>query len=141
MRVGAPVTSKVANAWLADVPHIVVDPDDGWLDPDRTASVRVVAPPHRALAAIGEALGETERTSAWLEEWLAAEHTVRAAIDQALDANEHAIEGRIARDLMRALPDGSACVVASSLPVRALEWCMAPRTGVRRVREPRRQRN
>ena len=65
------------------------------------------------------------------EEWLAAEHTVRAAIDQALDANEHAIEGRIARDLMRALPDGSACVVASSLPVRALEWCMAPRPGVR----------
>ena len=40
-------------------------------------------------------------------------------------------EGRIARDVAESVPDGGALVVASSLPVRALEWCMAPRAGLR----------
>ncbi len=50
-----------------------------------------------------------------------------------LDDAHEAFEGRIARDVVRALPNGSTLVVASSLPVRALEWCMEPRTGLRVV--------
>jgi 2-succinyl-5-enolpyruvyl-6-hydroxy-3-cyclohexene-1-carboxylate synthase len=42
-----------------------------------------------------------------------------------------ACEGRIARDVAAAIPDDGALVVASSLPVRALEWCMAPRAHLR----------
>jgi 2-succinyl-5-enolpyruvyl-6-hydroxy-3-cyclohexene-1-carboxylate synthase len=131
LRIGAPLTSRVANAWLAGVPHVVVDPDDSWLDPDRLAAHRIVAEPTRALAAIADAFGEPAAPTGWLEGWTAAEREVRIAIDKSLDADEHMIEGRIARDLLRAMPDGSACAVASSLPVRALEWCMAPRSGVR----------
>src|SRR5262249_8329217 len=39
-------------------------------------------------------------------------------------------DARVARDVAAGVPDGTNLVVASSLPVRALEWCMVPRDGV-----------
>ena len=51
--------------------------------------------------------------------WLDVERTARDAIDRVLDAPGPQFEGRIARDVAAALPDGAALVVASSLPVRA----------------------
>jgi 2-succinyl-5-enolpyruvyl-6-hydroxy-3-cyclohexene-1-carboxylate synthase len=66
----------------------------------------------------------------WAAEWSDAELRARRALDQVMD-QDIACEGRIARDVAAAVPDGGALVVASSLPVRALEWCMAPRTRLR----------
>src|SRR5262249_38133546 len=43
LRIGAPLTSKVANAWLHGIPAVIVDEHDGWLDPDRVAAHRIVA--------------------------------------------------------------------------------------------------
>jgi 2-succinyl-5-enolpyruvyl-6-hydroxy-3-cyclohexene-1-carboxylate synthase len=60
---------------------------------------------------------------------LEAETQAREAIDRTLDA-QGPCEGLVARDLAVALPDGANLVVASSVPVRALEWCMAPRAGL-----------
>ena len=41
LRLGAPPTSKVVNAWLGpDVRQLVVDPDGAWLDPRHAASTR-----------------------------------------------------------------------------------------------------
>src|SRR5205807_189202 len=46
VHIGAPLTNRTATAWLADsVPRILVDPDGAWLDPHRTASVRIAADP------------------------------------------------------------------------------------------------
>jgi 2-succinyl-5-enolpyruvyl-6-hydroxy-3-cyclohexene-1-carboxylate synthase len=129
VRVGAPVTSKVANAWLAGVPTVLVDPDDAWLDPQHTAHERVRADAEAVLVALTDALQEPA-PDAWLAAWSGAESRARLALDRVLD-DGIACEGRIARDVAAAVPDGGALVVASSLPVRALEWAMAPRPGLR----------
>ncbi len=136
IRIGAPLTSKVATAWLdASIPQILVDPDGAWLDPQRAATERIVAGAERLLTLLSERL---ERDSAvapsptgWLGDWLAADAAARAAIDGVLDADDVPFEGRVARDVFAALPEGAALLVASSMPVRDLEWFAAPRSGVR----------
>ncbi len=132
IRVGAPLTSKVATAWLdPQIPQVLVDADGDWLDPARAASERFAVDADALLAAVAERLGESSSSSPWLADWLDAEARARAAIDAVLDEPGEPIEARVARDLAAALPDGATLVVASSLPVRALEWSMAPRAGVR----------
>jgi 2-succinyl-5-enolpyruvyl-6-hydroxy-3-cyclohexene-1-carboxylate synthase len=128
VRVGAPLTSKVANAWLDVVPTVLVDPDDVWLDPQHSAREHVRADAGSLLAALARELGAPTSRS-WSADWLDAEQRARHAVDHVID-DDRACEGRIARDVAAAVPDGGALVVASSLPVRALEWCMAPRTGL-----------
>jgi 2-succinyl-5-enolpyruvyl-6-hydroxy-3-cyclohexene-1-carboxylate synthase len=129
VRVGAPVTSKVANAWLADVPTVLVDPDDVWLDPQHAAHERVRADADALLGALADQLGEPA-PDPWLADWSDADARARRALDRVFD-DDIACEGRVARDVASAVPDGGTLVVASSLPVRALEWSMAPRTGLR----------
>jgi 2-succinyl-5-enolpyruvyl-6-hydroxy-3-cyclohexene-1-carboxylate synthase len=129
VRIGAPVTSKIANAAFDGVPTVLVDPDAAWLDPQHTASERVRADGNALLAAVTAGLGATRGSAAWADEWIDAEQRARRALDTVLDESV-ACEGRIARDVSASISDGGALVVASSLPVRALEWSMAPRAGV-----------
>ena len=68
--------------------------------------------------------------SDWLAGWTAAETGARAALDKVFDDGA-ACDARVARDVAAGLPNGSTLMVASSLPVRALEWAMAPRRGLR----------
>jgi 2-succinyl-5-enolpyruvyl-6-hydroxy-3-cyclohexene-1-carboxylate synthase len=133
VRVGAPLTSKVANAWIEpSIAQVLVDPDDSWLDPEHAASYRVSADAERLLHALADALGGPTRDAGpWLASWLDAERSARNAIDSTLDGSADLSEGLVARDVAGVLPEGAALVVASSLPVRALEWCMAPRAGLR----------
>jgi 2-succinyl-5-enolpyruvyl-6-hydroxy-3-cyclohexene-1-carboxylate synthase len=131
LRVGAPLTSKTAGAWLdAAIPQVLLDPHRAWLDPQRAAAEHVVADADATLVALTKALGSAPETP-WLAAWHDAEQRARGAIDAELDAGTEPIEGRIARDVAAAIPDGGALVVASSLPVRALEWCMTPRRALR----------
>jgi 2-succinyl-5-enolpyruvyl-6-hydroxy-3-cyclohexene-1-carboxylate synthase len=132
IRVGAPLTSKIATTWLdPQVAQVLVDADGVWLDPARAASQRFAVDADVLLAAVADHLGECARPSPWLAEWLDVESRARAAIDSVLDEPGQPIEARVARDVATALPDGATLVVASSLPVRALEWSMAPRAGLR----------
>jgi 2-succinyl-5-enolpyruvyl-6-hydroxy-3-cyclohexene-1-carboxylate synthase len=131
VRVGAPLTSKIATSWLGpSIAQLLVDADGGWLDPTRAASERLAVEADALLAAVAERLGPAP-ISPWLQEWQRADAQARTAIDAVLDEPGDAIEARVARDVAAALPDGATLVVASSLPVRALEWSMAPRAGVR----------
>jgi 2-succinyl-5-enolpyruvyl-6-hydroxy-3-cyclohexene-1-carboxylate synthase len=131
VRVGAPLTSKIATAWLEPaIAQVLVDPHDGWLDPHRAAAERFAVDAEALLAAVAAEL-EAPVSSAWLTGWVDAERAARAALDRVLGAPGPPYEGAIAREVAAALPAGATLVVASSLPVRALEWCMAPRTGLR----------
>ena len=136
LRLGAPLTSKVATNWLdGDVAQVLVDPDAAWLDPNRTASERVAAEPGLVLAALSERLegaaGTDAPASKWTAGWLEAEARARTALDGFLDEYDGPFEGRVARDLHAALPDGATLVVASSMPVRDVEAFARPRSGLR----------
>lgn len=147
LRVGAAPTSKVLTSWLDDsVPQVMVDPEGGWADPGRAASGRLVADPSALLEAVAAAVarrppahgapatsGGADQAArrAWLDGWLRAEALARRAIDELLDASEEPFEGRVARDLVAALPDGATLVVGSSMPVRDVDAFAAPRQGLR----------
>jgi 2-succinyl-5-enolpyruvyl-6-hydroxy-3-cyclohexene-1-carboxylate synthase len=134
VRIGAPLTSKIATSWLdPSIEQIVVDPDARWLDPHRAAHERLAVDAEPLLLDLLRALesrGHSSRASAWLAGWRAAEDAARTAIDGVLDADETPFDARVARDVYAAVPDGGALLVASSMPVRELEWFAGPRSGV-----------
>ena len=145
VRVGAPLTNKSVASWLSGVEHPmvdqwivdhwVVDPDQSWLDPAHAASHLVAVDAESLLGAAADLLSSTDlaasRDDSWLDEWLAADRRARAAIDTLLDSSEEPFEGRIARDVVAAVPIGATLVVASSMPVRDVESFAAPRDGIR----------
>ena len=135
VRVGNLGTSKALAAFLhPGVRQIVVDPDGAWIDPERAAAELLRAHPGLTAGALAERLtagGPPARTGAWLASWRQAEVAARSAIDAVLDAEATPSEPRAARDVAAACGDDSILVAASSMPVRDLEWFMAPRTGLR----------
>jgi 2-succinyl-5-enolpyruvyl-6-hydroxy-3-cyclohexene-1-carboxylate synthase len=132
LRLGAPPTSKLLAAWAGpEIPTWLVDPDEVWLDPVRGAWTRVVCDPEALLTAAASFLDvEPPSDRAWADEWRSTERRARAALDAFCDADDEPFEGRIARDVLSALPDGATLVVASSMPVRDIEAFAAPRRGV-----------
>jgi 2-succinyl-5-enolpyruvyl-6-hydroxy-3-cyclohexene-1-carboxylate synthase len=130
IRIGRIATSKVlARALDGDVHQILIDPDRWWLDPGRSAAQMIGADVGDTLTRAGATIDETP--SDWLDVWLDAERAARKALDDALDGDERATEPRVARDLAALAPDGSNLVVASSMPVRDLDWFMDARSGIR----------
>ncbi|MGH8925355.1 MAG: 2-succinyl-5-enolpyruvyl-6-hydroxy-3-cyclohexene-1-carboxylic-acid synthase [Acidimicrobiia bacterium] len=91
-----------------------------WFDPGRRA-VEVAEIDGWELAAADEP---------WVASWHRAEATARQAIDGVLDSFEETTEPRTARDVVAAVPDGGVLAVASSMPVRDVDWFSAPRSGL-----------
>ncbi|HEY8555914.1 MAG TPA: 2-succinyl-5-enolpyruvyl-6-hydroxy-3-cyclohexene-1-carboxylic-acid synthase, partial [Actinomycetes bacterium] len=137
LRVGGAPTSKALTAWLdPSVRQAVVDPAAGWLDPGRSASLRLTADPSvllAATAALLEARGPGPAPGPWLQEWLEAERLAREAIDGLLEEWTEPFEGRVARDMVAWMPDGGTLVVGSSMPVRDVDAFARPRDGLRLV--------
>jgi 2-succinyl-5-enolpyruvyl-6-hydroxy-3-cyclohexene-1-carboxylate synthase len=131
LRVGAPPTSKVTNGELLNgsVAQVSVDPDRAWLDPGRSVAEVLAVDDHALLDAVADRLDPSSST--WLDDWLTAEQTARRALDELLDGWEEPFEGRVARDVVDALPAGATLLVASSMPVRDVESFARPRDGVR----------
>jgi 2-succinyl-5-enolpyruvyl-6-hydroxy-3-cyclohexene-1-carboxylate synthase len=133
VRVGGAPTSKALTAWLnPSVPQVLVDPGAGWLDPARSARLRLTADPSALLAAVAARL-DGPAPEPWLGEWLEAERLAREAIDGLLEEWAEPFEGRVARDLVAWMPDGGTLVVGSSMPVRDVDAFAQPRDGLRLV--------
>ena len=137
VRLGAAPTGRAASGWLDhSVRQVLVDPDGAWPDPQRSVSERVVADADALLDAVTAALppaGPAEPADRWLEGWRAAEASARRVLDALLDSWDTPFEGRVARDLVAALPEAATLVAGSSMPVRDLESFAAPRGGLRLV--------
>jgi len=143
VRAGGAPTSKALTAWLDEsIPQVLVDPSEGWADPARAASLRLIADPSDLLAATaalltddgpGPAGGSGDPASPWLREWLETERLAREAIDGLLEEWAEPFEGRVARDLVGWVPAGGTLVVGSSMPVRDVDAFARPREGLRFV--------
>lgn len=132
MRFGAPLTSKITNQWIASATHqIVVDAHNAWLDPLRSCTVRIPAHGAEFASALTDSLvataGESpDRSTAWFSQWSHADTLVRGAFDAAFERRDQLDGARLGRDVVANIVAGAHLLVASSMPVRDLEWCAHP---------------
>lgn len=134
LRLGAPWASKVLGQWLGScgADDVLVDPFGSWLDPHRTATLVVAADPVDVARGLLDLRVEAAQPS-WTSRWRTVAAAADAVIADALDGPLRAAEGDdalsepwIARSLLRHLPHDSRLVVASSMPIRDIEWFAPP---------------
>ena len=118
VRIGSPPASRVVNEWLAATgAHEVCDVAD--YDPYGTVK-EVGAVDLSALAA----------EPGWAERWRALDAAAEEAIADVLARHPEPNEPATARRVLAELPSGTNLVVASSMPIRDLEWYATPRADV-----------
>ncbi len=132
VRVGTPPASKVLAQWLAGLAadQVVVDPHGAWTDPERTAALVVTAEAAVVCRSI-LAGGAAPAPKGWASAWGAAEQAAQHAIDAALRRHREITEPGVARAVTATLPADATLVVASSMPIRDVEWFGAPAMGCR----------
>lgn len=131
IRLGAPLASKVLSQWLAatSAEQILADPDGIWRDPEGRATRRRRA----AASRLCTDLREQHLVAApadWSTSWRRADDAVEVAIAGLLATETCPTEPGVAREVLGSLPDGSALMVSSSMPIRDLEWFGSRRSGV-----------
>jgi 2-succinyl-5-enolpyruvyl-6-hydroxy-3-cyclohexene-1-carboxylate synthase len=143
---GAPWASKALAELLAEAARsgarvVAVDPWWRWVDPDRIVSEIHRADPGEWLAAaldrVGGATGCTG-VPEWLARWQSAEAAAQRVIDEVLGEDSVRRGGALsepllARRLLAALSPEAQLVVASSMPVREVEWFGPPLVAPPRV--------
>ncbi len=131
VQMGATPTSRATQQLVASAGRlVVVDRDHLDPDPEGRATMKVSVDPEELSSAL---LGVwfTRQVDGWIQEWLAADVTARGTIDAALDAMELPTELRLARDVADLIPSGGTLFVGNSMPIRDLDYAMAPRQGLR----------
>ncbi len=122
---GRPGLSRPQTALLR-IPgarHIIIAQGPGqWADQTRLAT---------DVATSVEPTGAPAAASPWLASWLRADAAALRAVDAILDEDDIMTEPRLARDLLRVLPQGSLLWVGSSMPIRDVDVTMAPRGDIR----------
>ncbi len=125
VRLGEPWASRVVGEWCGglgeDVDQVVVGEGWAWADPGRVASVVAEAEPGSFCRAVAARVGRRP-AEGWLASWADAEAGAQEAISGVLDEHPEPTEPGVARAVMASVPAEGTLVVASSMPVRDLEW-------------------
>jgi 2-succinyl-5-enolpyruvyl-6-hydroxy-3-cyclohexene-1-carboxylate synthase len=131
LQVGAAPTTRTTQRLVgAALELIVVDAHHLDPDPYGHATLRLHSDPERLVAAL-EPMPLVPAPIAWQDDWRLADTVARRAMDEVLDRSESVTELQVARDLAGAALDGSTLFVGNSMPVRDLDYVMAPREGLR----------
>jgi 2-succinyl-5-enolpyruvyl-6-hydroxy-3-cyclohexene-1-carboxylate synthase len=133
IQVGAAPTSRGVQELIRGADRLlIIDPDGLVADPDRRATLTIEDDPADVVAVLRAGRSSLPATRPqWSGEWHAADRKVREAVDTLLDSWDEPFEGRIARDVAAAIPDGGVLFAGSSMPVRDLDTFMSPRAGLR----------
>jgi 2-succinyl-5-enolpyruvyl-6-hydroxy-3-cyclohexene-1-carboxylate synthase len=125
VRLGDPPASKALAAWMARSGARQYAVGVGWADPGRDADVVVRTRPdawcHGATGTVAD--------PTWRRSWAEADAAAQRAIEAVLAGHADATDPFVARAVAAAA--SGVLVVASSMPVRDVEWYAAPRVGLR----------
>lgn len=133
IRLGGPTVAKGLNRWLeqgaldGSCRQLVVDGDGRYRCPERSVGELIAADAAAFCRLLDAALAaDGNPTRSPLSGLYAnAEAAVRRATAEVLERTW--FEGKVAAELVRLLPAEATLVVASSKPVRELDWFGAPR--------------
>jgi 2-succinyl-5-enolpyruvyl-6-hydroxy-3-cyclohexene-1-carboxylate synthase len=133
IQVGAAPTSRGMQELVRSADRLlIVDPDELVADPDRRATLTINKDASEVAAALRAGTSSLPATRPqWADEWRDADRKVRQAVDTLLDSWDEPFEGRVARDLAAAIPDGGVLFAGSSMPIRDLDMYMQSRDGMR----------
>jgi len=112
-------TSKVLRGWLeaSGAEILLVAASVANRDALHGRTRQIVAPVE-SLAVAGARIAD----ASYLEAWRRAENSARGALDSALEGEAAMFEGKVAWLLARHLPERTPVFVASSMPVRDVEY-------------------
>lgn len=131
IRFGEPLSSKVLNQWLAGLDaDILAAPGPGrWIDPERIAATIFT---EAGLArGIANRIDSGYRPSGAADRWAQADAVAEKTIEEHLAGLDRVTEPGIARAVVSGMAAGSSLVVASSMPIRDVEWFAPNRRDIR----------
>ena len=131
LQLGMPPASKVFAQWLAasEAKHVAVSPVGLVSDPNLVGSQQV----HASIGALCSSLAAEvtqPRDPGWVDQWIGADRVARQVLDNALASERTLSEPGVARAVTTGIPAGGHLVVASSMPIRDVEWFGTPRSDI-----------
>ncbi len=128
MQLGMPPASKVLSQWLtgSGAQQVAVSPAGLISDPNLVGASQLHAPIGELCSRLA-AQASTGPVAAWREGWIAADRVAREVLDAALSSERCLSEPGTAHAVTAHVPPGGHLVVASSMPVRDIEWFGTPR--------------